>query len=227
MASRPTRRKFRLAVVDRAGLAAELEGVARERGWAVEVVPCSSALEIVGDSGPGQLGGLVVSVAASGPFLMDLLRWTESSVQQRIPTLVFGSGRPEDEAAHRMILGREHVRWVDHQSPRDQFATWLEVALEVHEVRAFRGEHDTIAQALREARMQLFHGFITQYAPDPESPPCGPPLPTSIEEIQPLRDARTQFERAHIQAAVREWGSLKDASAALGISYTSLWRRLR
>jgi molybdenum-dependent DNA-binding transcriptional regulator ModE len=26
---------------------------------------------------------------------------------------------------------------------------------------------------------------------------------------------------------VREWGSLKDASAALGISYTSLWRRLR
>ena len=43
----------------------------------------------------------------------------------------------------------------------------------------------------------------------------------------PLREARAQFERAHIKAAVREWGSLKEAAAALGISYTSLWRRLR
>jgi hypothetical protein len=227
MVSKTMRRKFRLAVVDRAGLAAELEGIARERGWSIEVVSCSSALEIVGDSGPGQLGALAVSVSASGPFLMDLLRWTESSAQQRLPTLVIGAGRPEDEPAQRMILGREHVRWLDAPPPRDGLMKWMEVALEVHEVRAFRSEHDGIAQALREARMQLFHGFISHYAPDPESPPCGPPLPTTIEEIQPLREARAQFERAHIQAAVREWGSLKDASAALGISYTSLWRRLR
>ncbi|MCA9555640.1 MAG: hypothetical protein KC933_36760, partial [Myxococcales bacterium] len=139
---------------------------------------------------------------------------------------VIGANRPEDEAAARMVLGRDHVRWMDQGPPKDALADWMVVALEVHEVRAFRSEHDGIAQALREARMQLFHGFIQSYSP-PEGPPVGPPLPTTIEEIQPLREARSQFERAHIQAAVREWGSLKDASAALGISYTSLWRRLR
>lgn len=226
MAPKNVRRTFRLAVVDRAGLAAEFDSIAREKVWGVEVLSCSSALEIVGDSGPGPLGGLVVSVGASGPFLTDLLRWTDSSVHQRVPTLVIGSGRDEDEAAARMVLGREHVRWMDADPTRDTLAEWLLVALEVHEVRAYRAEHDSIAQALREARMQLFHGFITSYSP-PKGPPVGPPLPTTLEEIQPLRDARSQFERAHIQAAVREWGSLKDASAALGISYTSLWRRLR
>lgn len=226
MAPRSVRRTFRLAVVDRAGLAAEFESIAREKVWGVEVLSCSSALEIVGDSGPGPLGGLVVSVGASGPFLTDLLRWTESSVQQRVPTLVIGAGREEDEAAARMVLGREHVKWMDAEHTREALGEWLMVALEAHEVRAYRAEHDSIAQALREARMQLFHGFITSYSP-PQGPPVGPPLPTSLEEIQPLREARSQFERAHIQAAVREWGSLKDASAALGISYTSLWRRLR
>jgi len=226
MAAKNVRRTFRIAVVDRAGLAAELESIARERSWPVEVMSCSSALEIVGDSGPGPLGGLVVSVGASGPFLTDLLRWTESTATQRVPTLVIGAGRPEDEAAARMVLGREHVKWLDPSPEKEELAKWLVVALEVHEVRAFRSEHDGIAQALREARMQLFHGFIQNYGP-PDGPPVGPPLPTTIPEIQPLREARSQFERAHIQAAVREWGSLKDASAALGISYTSLWRRLR
>ena len=226
MAPKAPRRKFRLAVVDRAGLAAEIEAIAREKDWPVDVLSCSSALEIVGDGGPGPLGGLVVSVSASGPFLTDLLRWTESSVTQRIPTLIIGAGRPEDEAAARMILGREHVSWMDASPTKESLASWLVIGLEVHEVRLFRAEHDGIAQALREARMQLFHGFVSTYTP-PEGPPCGPPLPKSIEEIQPLREARAQFERAHIQAAVREWGSLKDASSALGISYTSLWRRLR
>lgn len=226
MAPKNARRTFRIAVVDRAGLAAELEAIAREQSWPVEVLSCSSALEIVGDSGPGPLGGLVVSVGASGPFLTDLLRWTESTAAQRVPTLVIGAGRPEDEAAARMVLGREHVKWLDPDPGKEALSTWLSVALEVHEVRAFRSEHDGIAQALREARMQLFHGFIQNYGP-PDGPPVGPPLPTTIPEIQPLREARSQFERAHIQAAVREWGSLKDASAALGISYTSLWRRLR
>lgn len=226
MVGNSMRRKFRLAVVDREGLSGEFEALARQKSWAVEVLSCRSALEIVGDSGPGPLGGLVISVAASGPFLTDLLRWTESNATQRVPTLLIGAGRPEDEAAARMILGREHVKWLDVDPDRTAMAEWLVTALEVHEVRAFRSEHDGIAQAIREARMQLFHGFVQSYAP-PEGPPCGPPLPTSTDEIQPLREARAQFERAHIQAAVREWGSLKDASAALGISYTSLWRRLR
>jgi hypothetical protein len=118
------------------------------------------------------------------------------------------------------------VKWLDAKAPRIDLSNWLLTAIEVHELRAFRAEHDAIAGSLREARMQLFHGFISSYSP-PEGPPCGPPLPTAIDEIQMLRDARAQFERAHIQAAVRERGSLKDASAALGISYTSLWRRLR
>ena len=49
MAPKNVRRTFRLAVVDRAGLAAELESIAREKGWPVEVLSCSSALEIVGE----------------------------------------------------------------------------------------------------------------------------------------------------------------------------------
>jgi hypothetical protein len=147
------RRSFRLAVVDRAGLAAEFESIAREKAWPVDVLSCSSALEIVGDSGPGPLGGLVVSVGASGPFLTDLLRWTESTASQRVPTLVLGAGRPEDEAAARMVLGREHVKWLDTDPSRESLAEWIAVALEVHEVRAFRSDHDGIAQAMREARM--------------------------------------------------------------------------
>ena len=226
MAREANRRHFRLAVVDRSGLAAQFEAIARENGWPVEVVSCSSVLEIVGESGPGQLGGLAVSVGASGPFLTDLLRWTESATSSRVPTLVIGTGEDDDEAAARLGLGRGHVQWLAAEPKREDIAKWLLTAIEVHEIRAFKNEHDGIAQALREARMQIFHGHMQSYVP-PEGPPCGPPLPTRIEEIQPLREARAQFERAHIYATVREWGSLKDASSALGISYTSLWRRLR
>ncbi len=219
------RRKFRLALVDRTGLATEFESIARDRNWGVELISCSSALEIVGDAGPTNLSGLVVSVTAAGPFLTDVLRWSESSLQ-RIPTLLVGSGKSEDEAARRIILGREHVRWRGPGPTRADLAEWLVTAIEIHDLRVLRAEHDALAQSLREARMQLFHGFIGQFTP-PEGPPCGPPLPTSLEEIVPLRDARAQFERAHIQAVVGQNASLKDASASLGISYTSLWRRLR
>ncbi|MCK6549629.1 hypothetical protein L6R52_27585 [Myxococcota bacterium] len=219
-------RKFKLVVVDRKGLANQLDTLARERGWAVDVVNCTSALEVVGENGPSNVGGLAISVSAAGPFIMDLLRWAENKFEQRVPTAVIGAGAESDEEAARMILGRDHVRWVDPAIAEAELGTWLLTAIEVHELRAYRNEHDSVAAALREARMQLFHGFISSYAP-PEGPPCGPPLPTAIDEIQSLRDARAQFERAHIQAAVRERGSLKDASSALGISYTSLWRRLR
>jgi hypothetical protein len=226
MASNAPQRKFKLVVVDRKGLASEMESIARERGFGVDVVSCTSALEVVGENGPTGVGGLAISVSASGPFVMDLLRWAENKFDQRVPTLVIGAGTESDEEAARMLLGREHVKWLDQNAKQADLALWLVTAIEVHELRAYRSEHDAIAAALREARMQLFHGFIQSYAP-PDGPPCGPPLPTAIDEIQSLRDARAQFERAHIQAAVRERGSLKDASAALGISYTSLWRRLR
>lgn len=218
-------RRLKVVVVDRGGLAGEFEVLSRENQWSVEVVACTSVLEVIGESGPGQVEGVVASVGAAGPFLADLLRWTDTA-PQRIPVLLVGTGKPEDEGARRLILGREHIRWRGPNPEPTHLAEWLLMALEVQAARAYRAEHDGLAQALREARMQLFHGFITQYVPA-EGPPCGPPLPTSIEEIQPLRDARAQFERAHIQAAVRECGSLKDAALSLGISYTSLWRRLR
>ncbi len=226
MAHNPSRSKFRLAVVDRGQLAGTFESIARESKWAVDIVACTSALEVVGESGPGPVEGLAVSVGACGPFITDLLRWTEANVSRRVPTLLVGSGGEQDEPAARMCLSREHVRWYPPEPTRESLASWLLVALEVHELRSFRAQHDALASGLREARMQLFHGFISGYAP-PEGPPCGPPLPTALEEIQALKEARSQFERAHIQAAVREWGSLKEASQALGISYTSLWRRLR
>lgn len=226
MAPKTQRRKLRLAVIDRSGLAGEFESIARDKGWSVDVMSCSSALEIIGESGPQGVGGLAASVTACGPFLTDVLRWTENQVQGRVPTILVGSGAGEDAAAARMILSREHVRWCEPSARGAELPNWLLMAIEVHELRAFRREHDACAGSLREARMQLFHGFVTSYTP-PDGPPCGPPLPTNAEEIQALRDARAQFERSHIQAAVREWGSLKDASAALGISYTSLWRRLR
>lgn len=226
MAHKPSLRKFRLAVVDRGGLSTAFETIIRERDWPMEVLSCASALEVVGENGPGPVEGLAVSVSASGPFITDLLRWTDANVDRRVPTVLIGSGVEADEAAARMSLAREHVRWCDPDPSRVFLTEWLEKAYEVHLLRSYRREHEAIAGALREARMQLFHGFIQNYAP-PEGPPCGPPLPTAIEEIMPLREARAQFERAHIKAAVREWGSLKEAAAALGISYTSLWRRLR
>lgn len=225
MANKAPQRRFKLVVLDRKGLANEMETLARERAWPVEVVSCGSALEVVGENGPTRVGGLAISVAAAGPFIMDLLRWTENNVE-RVPAAVIASGTGADEEAARMLVGRDHVRWIDPGAVSGDLSEWLLVAIEVHELRAYRAEHDGVASALREARMQLFHGFIQTYAP-PEGPPCGPPLPTAVDEIQLLRDARAQFERAHIQAAVRERGSLKDASTALGISYTSLWRRLR
>jgi len=226
MAHRPSIRKFRLVVVDRGGLSSTFEAIIREKDWPLEVLSCASALEVVGENGPGVVEGLAVSVAASGPFLTDLLRWTDANVDRRVPTILIGGGGEQDESAARMSLAREHVKWCEPTPNKQILADWLQKAYEVHLLRSYRREHEAIASALREARMQLFHGFIQNYAP-PEGPPCGPPLPITLEEIMALREARAQFERAHIKAAVREWGSLKEAAAALGISYTSLWRRLR
>lgn len=227
MAPKNQRQRLRVAVIDRGSVAADLESVVREHGWPVDVSSCASALEVIGEGAPRSVGGLVVSVPAAGPFLTDVLRWTESHAEGRVPTLMIGSGAgaTEDAAAARMALSREHVRWMGEMSP-EVLREWLLMTVEVHEIRAFRREHENVAASIREARMQIFHGFVSQYTP-PDTPPCGPPLPTCIEEIQGLKEARAQFERSHIHAAVRECGSLKDASTALGISYTSLWRRLR
>ena len=211
-------------VVDRAGLADTVRAIADRLGAQVDVMAYASVLEVLGERGPASAAGLVASAQATGPFLADLLRWTDREHQERVPAAVVG--KDSDEEALGAVLGKEHVRWVDTGEIEARLTAWLPLALEVHDLRAYRAQHDAIAAQLREARTRIYVGEIDHYNP-PEGPPCGPPLPTSIEEIQSLKEAKAQFERGLIRAAVRESGSLKDASAALGISYTSLWRRMR
>ncbi len=213
-----------ILVVDRQDLSDQVESVAKELGTPVVVRRFGSVLEVLGDGGPRGGAGLLCSVSATGPFLGDLLRWTDRDPNSRIPAAVVGGSNDGDSV--EVVLGRDHARWIDAQRLSAGLAEFLPVAVEVQDLRSFREEHDRLAQALREERSRLFGGDIERVVPE-EGPPCGPPLPTSIEEIKSLKDARAQFERGLIRAAVRETGSLKDASAALGISYTSLWRRMR
>lgn len=224
MSARIERRPPEIIIVDRNELADRVEAVARELGTPVMIRRFGSVLEVLGDGGPRGGAGLLCSVAATGPFLGDLLKWTDRDPSSRIPAAVVGGS--SDEASVEVVLGRDHARWIDAQRLGEGLAEWLPVAVEVQDLRGFREQHDRLAQALREERSKLFGGELERVVPE-EGPPCGPPLPTSVEEIKSLKEARAQFERGLIRAAVRETGSLKDASAALGISYTSLWRRMR
>ncbi len=224
MSGRLDRKRPVLVVVDRGDLADELQASLQAAELDAVLMRFGSVLEVVGENGPSDVAGLVASVASAGPFLQDLLRWTDRDHITRVAAAVIGTDA--DRAAINVVLGRDHVQWVEASRRTEQLLTWARAALEVYDLRAFRARHDALATSLREARSRLFLGEGTGFVP-PEGPPCGPPLPTSMEEIQPLRDALAQFERGLIRAAVREFGSLKDASAALGISYTSLWRRLR
>ena len=213
-----------ILVVDRQDLSERVETLAKELGTPVSVRRFGSVLEVLGDGGPRGGAGLLCSVSATGPFLGDLLRWTDRDPSSRIPAAVVGGNG--DEGSVEVVLGRDHARWIDAQRLAEGLAEFLPVAVEVQDLRSFREEHERLAQGLREERSRLFAGDIERVVPE-EGPPCGPPLPTSLEEIKSLKDARAQFERGLIRAAVRGTGSLKDASAALGISYTSLWRRMR
>jgi len=214
-----------LVVVERDGLADKIEAIAEKLRVELEIRSFSSVLEVVGESGPARASGLICTVGAAGPFLHDLLRWTEpGDHNERICTAVIGAD--SDGAAIDTIVGRDHVHWIDTKTADQGIEEWLAVAMEVYDLRRFRAQHDEMAKGLRNARSRLFLGEMASYSP-PEGPPCGPPLPTHVEEIQALRDARAQYERGLIRSAIREFGSLKDASSALGISYTSLWRRLR
>jgi len=214
-----------IVVVERDALSDQIKAVASQLRAKVEVVSFASVLEIIGESGPSSASGLICTAAAAGPFLQDLLRWTEPGDHNaRICTAVIG--QDSDDAALNAIVGRDHVHWIDSKSIEQGMKDWISAAIEVFDLRRFRLQHEEMAKVLRNARSKLFSGEIESYSP-PEGPPCGPPLPTHIEEIQALRDARAQYERGLIRSAIREFGSLKDASSALGISYTSLWRRLR
>lgn len=213
-----------IVVVDRQDLADRISAVAERRGTPVLVRRFGSVLEVLGEGGPKGAAGLLCSVAAAGPFLADLLRWTDREPTSRIPAAVVGG--KGDDAAVEVVLGRDHARWIDLARFEEGVSDWLPIAMEVHDLRRFREEHERLASSLREDRSRLFAAEVERVVPE-EGPPCGPPLPTSVEEIRSLKEARAQYERGLIRAAVRETGSLKDASAALGISYTSLWRRMR
>jgi hypothetical protein len=214
-----------LVVVERDGLADRIRGLADRLRADLEILSFSSVLEVVGESGPATASGVICTVGAAGPFLKDLLRWTEpGDHRERVCAAVIGNDSDED--AINTIIGRDHVHWIGAKNTDKGMETWLSEAMEVHDLRLFRNQHEDMARVLRDARSKLFLGEIRSFVPS-EGPPCGPPLPTHVEEIQALRDARAQYERGLIRSAIREFGSLKDASAALGISYTSLWRRLR
>lgn len=223
-ANRIERRPATLVVVDRGNVAERVREIIGRWSIRANVLGFTSVLEVLGESGPKSAAGLIVSTQATGPFLQDLLRWTDREQDDRVPTVVLG--RDSDEEALDVVLGKEHVRWIDADAAPAELERAVLLAVEVHDLRSFHVTHEALAAQLREARMRLFYGEIDRFVP-PEGPPCGPPLPTSLTEIQPLRDAKAAFERGLIRAAVRESGSLKDASAALGISYTSLWRRMR
>ena len=215
----------KLVVVERDGLGEKINEIAERLKVELQILPFSSVLEVVGESGPASASGLICSVSAAGPFLKDLLRWTEpGDHRDRISTAVIG--KDSDESAIDAIIGRDHVQWINAENAEAGMESWLSAAMEVYDLRLFRAQHNQMARTLREARTRLFAGDISSYVPE-EGPPCGPPLPTHVEEIQALREARAQYERGLIRSAIRQFGSLKDASAALGISYTSLWRRLR
>ncbi|MBI4817128.1 MAG: hypothetical protein HY791_12775 [Deltaproteobacteria bacterium] len=204
------------------GRRSEVEGD-RPRATLTEVMSYGSVLDLLGEKGPGGAIGLVTVASASGPFLEDLLSWTEND-RPRIPTAVVGS--EVERASMKALVGRDHVRFIDELRVKDELGSWLSLALEVRDLRKFRALHDSAAGELRRARKRLLLGELDQVEV-PNGPPCGPTLPTTLDEVQALKDARAAFERGLVKAAVRETGSLKDASEVLGISYTSLWRRMR
>lgn len=218
------RRPHDVVVIDRGSLKDQVQAAAEKRQLSVSILPFTSVLDAMGERGPATAAGVVGMAEVLGPFITDLLRWTEQNGRARIPALIVG--RDTDEDALDAMVGKDHVRWCDVDKLEEGLVDWLPIAVEVADLRLFRAEHDRIAQRIYEGRSKMFRGEVEQLTP-PEGPPCGPPLPTTIEEIQSLKEARAQYERGMIRAAVRETGSLKDASSALGISYTSLWRRMR
>ncbi|MCI8957575.1 MAG: sigma 54-interacting transcriptional regulator [Lachnospiraceae bacterium] len=68
-------------------------------------------------------------------------------------------------------------------------------------------------------RFQDFHHSVLETAPAKNPPAPAGPVTRSLKEA--LRD----FERSYIQAAIQETGSLQEAAARLGISYSSLCRK--
>lgn len=185
--SDPSPPDLAIVVVDRSDLGDRVQALLEELRGGITVKRFASVLDVLGEGGPIDANGLVVNVGAAGPFLHDLLRWTDRSSDSRVPAAVIGG--EADQGAVGAVLVRDHVQWIDAHRVEAALRAWLPVALEVMDLRAFRREHDRLASSLREMRGRLFCGSVDSAALThvlEEGPPCGPPLPTNIEEILPL-----------------------------------------
>ena len=216
----------RIAVVDRGQLHEQVTTIATLLDIDVQLLIYETVLEVVGDNGPADLAAIVCSTSTAGPFLRDLLAWSDRE-ELKTPILTCLVAQESETEAIEHAISYQHVHWSEASEARSTLREWLKSTVEVFDLRYFREQHQSAASKLRKLRRRAFLGDTTEAITPIEGPPCGPPLPTHVEEIQALRDARSQFERGLIRAAIRQFGSLKAASSELGISYTSLWRRLK
>ena len=221
-----TRASPKIVIVDRGQLREQIESIANILDVEVKLLSYETVLEVVGDAGPTEVTAVVCSASTAGPFLRDLLAW--SAREELLTPILTCLVAPESNAeAVEYAISYEHVHWSDSSDSQSSLREWMKSVVEVFDLRFFREQHQRAAAQLRNLRKKAFLGDSAEPVSPIEGPPCGPPLPTHVEEIQSLRDARNQFERGLIRAAIRQFGSLKAASAELGISYTSLWRRLK
>lgn len=217
------RPRARVAVVDRAGdLLERCQRASVDAPWGPELLPCTSVLEVMGGARQDSLDGVAVRTPDAGPLLADLLRWADQRLE---PVLLYVEGGLEQAPElRRLALSRPFVRWRADAAAR--LDGWLSDVAELEATNRYRRLHEATAAELRGARMQLYHG-MAEAAEPVAGPPCGPPLPTALAEVVPLKAAKMRFEQCQIRAAARECGSLKAAAEALGVSYSSLWRRMR
>ena len=216
----------KIVIVDRGRLREQIESVVEILDIEVKLLTYETVLEVVGEAGPTEVTAVVCSASTAGPFLRDLLTWSDR--EELVTPILTCLVAPESNAeAVEYGISHQHVHWSDSSNSQSSLREWLKSVIEVFDLRFYREQHQSAATQLRNLRKKAFLGDSAESVSPIEGPPCGPPLPTHVEEIQSLRDARNQFERGLIRAAIRQFGSLKAASAELGISYTSLWRRLK
>jgi len=216
----------KIVIVDRGQLRKQIESVVEMLNIEVKLLTYETVLEVVGDAGPTEVTAMVCSAGTAGPFLRDLLAWSDRE-ELSTPILTCLVAPESNVEAVEYAISHQHIHWSDSLDSQSSLREWMKSVIEVFDLRFYREQHQNAATQLRKLRKRTFMGDIMEPISPVEGPPCGPPLPTHVEEIQSLRDARNQFERGLIRAAIRQFGSLKAASAELGISYTSLWRRLK
>ena len=147
MVHRGEKSKPVFVVVDRGDLGDKVKAILESLGVGPDIRGFASVLEVLGESGPKTAAGLIVSTAAAGPFLQDLLRWTDREQTDQVPTLVVG--KDSDEQALEMVLGKEHVRWIDVSEIEPRLNHFVHLAIEVNDLRSFHDAHEAMAAQLR------------------------------------------------------------------------------